>query len=107
MRIKILVVDESTETWPAKNGKPAGEAKQLVCLDMEPHAGERMSNTFDYRLAEHEVQFFGSMRDRVVEIAITELTPGFGGRMKARGHLVEASIKAAILPESQSVAPRK
>ena len=107
MRITVLVVDETTETWPAKNGKPAGEAKQLTCLDMDPHPGERFSSTFDYRLAESEVQFFGSMRDKKVQIAIREFENGFGGRLKCRGHLVVASLGAAALPESATVAPNK
>ncbi|XHR30346.1 MAG: hypothetical protein ACFUZC_07250 [Chthoniobacteraceae bacterium] len=105
MRIKVLVVDETTESWPAKNGKPAGEAKQLTCLDMDPHPGERFSNTFDYRLGESEVQFFGQMRDKQVEIVIREFETGFGGRLKCRGHLLETSVRGAILPESVTKKP--
>jgi len=103
MRISVLVVDETTETWPAKNGKPAGEAKQLTCLDMDPHPGERFSSTFDYRLNESEVQFFGSMRDKKIEIAITAFENGFGGRLKCRGHLVVSSLEKAVMPESATV----
>ena len=35
MIMTLTVFKEVHNTWPAKNGKPAGEAYDLLCMDMK------------------------------------------------------------------------
>ena len=59
----------------------------LVLQDMSP-TGTRLSNTFDYNLKEDEVpKVWDKFMDKKLEIVVTEFSPAFGGRLRARGYI--------------------
>jgi len=54
MIITLTVFKEVHNTWPAKNGKPAGEAFDLLCMDMSNPAEHRMEEMLYYRTKDEE-----------------------------------------------------
>ena len=60
----------------------------LSLLDTDPeHA---FLNTFDYILTEDEAQkHSGKLQGKRIELAITNMEPSFGGRLRARGAIVK------------------
>lgn len=95
MRLTVMIVDESIEKYKSeKRGEV--ESKRLVCLDADPNSGEILKNTFDYELSDDEAQHFGKLRMKTLQIGINEFTPGFGGRLRARGRIVPESLAKAL-----------
>ena len=48
---------EVHNTWPPKNGKPGGEAYDLLCMDMSNPAEHRMEEMLYYRLRDEGAGF--------------------------------------------------
>jgi hypothetical protein len=48
------VFKEVHNTWPAKNGKPAGESYDLLCMDISNPPEHRMEEMLYYRTKEDE-----------------------------------------------------
>lgn len=87
MKLKALVLDERLDEYTGKRGLVRQTV--LVMLDMEPEG--RLDNTFDYLPSEEEKERLGSnLRDKQVEVVVTSLFPGFGGRLRAKGRILSA-----------------
>jgi hypothetical protein len=84
MRLTCLVMEETSETYKGKNGEVTQSVVSLQ--DMDVHA--RLKNTFDYNLREEEKALAGKLRDKRITVDITEFQPAFGGRLRARGRIV-------------------
>ena len=95
MRIKMMVITESHETWPAKNGKSAGESFNLICQDMSQPASERMTDGVVYRLKDEEVQkFFGNKcLDKIMDFVLRRTAVTNGGKTVFQGQIMEESVK--------------
>ena len=91
---KFQVFLAERETWPARNGKPAGERKQLLLVDMSEPADDRMRSILAYGLSDDEaVKNFGPhMNGKTVTVAMHEITNGFKHPV-LRGRLSAVSEK--------------
>ena len=54
MIMTLTVFKEVHNTWPPKNGKPGGEAYDLLCMDMSNPAEHRMEEMLYYRTKDEE-----------------------------------------------------
>jgi hypothetical protein len=86
MRATTLVINERQDTYTGKRGKVTQKILALLDTDAE-HA---FLNTFDYTLnEEEEVKHSGKLNGKRIELAITNMEPAFGGRIRARGCIVK------------------
>ena len=86
MRLKCMVVEETTETFKGKQGNDI-TSHVLSLQDRDEHA--RLKNSFDYNMRPDEVtEFSGKVRDKLLMIDVNEFTFGLGGRLRARGRIV-------------------
>ena len=87
-----MIADETERTYHSDRRNCDVQQKTLICLDACEHPGETLKNTFDYELQEGEMELYGKLRLKFVELAVNEFQPGFGGRLRARGHIVVESL---------------
>jgi hypothetical protein len=86
MRANVQVINERTDSYTGKKGKVTQRVLSLLDTDAE-HA---FLNTFDYVLNEEEGQkHSGKLQGKRLELAITNMEPAFGGRVRARGTIVK------------------
>jgi len=88
MRVKGQVVGHRTDRWEGRRGMR--EQSILTVLDMDKDY--RFENTFDYVLGEEETAKLPAM-DAVVDLAVTRIESGFGGRLRFRGKLLAPAGK--------------
>ena len=88
MKAKVQVINERTESFTGKRGKV--EQTILACLDLDStHA---FINTFDYVLEEAEkTAHAGKIVGKIIELAIRNMAPAFGGRLRASGSILSVS----------------
>ena len=84
MTVPCEVLEELTESFIGKRGPKT--VALWVCLDRS--ASGALRNTFDYEVSddEHE-KFAGKATGKVVELSISEIRVGFGGRVRFKGYL--------------------
>lgn len=89
----MCVFDGPDEYKDKKTGNMV-RSHMISCLDQCP-SGVLLKNTFDYQLSEDEKgKFAGRLMGKVIELDVVELAPLFqGGRLRARGHIVAASVE--------------
>ena len=86
MRAITQVISERAESFTGKRGKV--NQKVLALLDLDPE--HPFLNTFDYVLSEDEAEkFSGKVQGKKIELGIMNFEPAFGGRMRARGTVLE------------------
>jgi len=90
MQMKCLVFQEVHETWPGRNGKPAGEKFAVLVLDMSEPAEHRLRDMYSYSLTPEEKQkHWGKLAGKTVTMAVNEIRPGVnGGKPYFRGQLI-------------------
>ena len=88
MKFTAMVIDQKKDEYKGNT------YHALVLQDMSP-SGMRLTNTFDYNLKEDEVpKVWDKFIEKKLEIIVTDFSPGFGDRLRARGHLeLPASAK--------------
>jgi len=71
-------------------GKRGLVNQQIInCIDRSESPAERLTQPIEYALSEEEKALHaGKLADKTVVLGIRELTP-FGGRLRARGKIVE------------------
>lgn len=86
MKANIQVISERSDSYVGKRGPVKQQI--LACLDTDPeHA---FINTFDYTLSEEELpKHSGKLQGKRIELAITNMEPGFAGRIRARGAILK------------------
>jgi len=88
MKFPVMVIDQKKDEYKGK------VYHALVLQDVSP-TGTRLTNTFDYNLKEDEVpRVWDKFIEKRLEIAVTDFSPGFGDRLRARGHLELPAAKA-------------
>ena len=94
MIMTLTVFKEVHNTWPAKNGKPAGESYDLLCMDMSQPPEHRMEEMLYYRMKDDErVKFWGKMVGTTFQVGASKIRHGDnGGR---------ATVIGAIIPEAK------
>jgi hypothetical protein len=84
MTAQCEVLEELEESFIGKRGPKT--VPLWVCLDRCPDGGLR--NTFDYEVSpEEQEKFGGKAAGKIIELVISEIRPGFGGRVRMKGKL--------------------
>jgi hypothetical protein len=84
MIVPCEVLEELTENFIGKRGPKS--IALWVCLDRSPTGALR--NTFDHEVNDDEQEKFGGKATgKIIEILITEIRMGFGGRARFKGTL--------------------
>jgi hypothetical protein len=84
MTVQCEVLEELTESFIGKRGPKT--VPLWVCLD---HCRDgALRNTFDYEVnADEQEKFTGKVVGSFVELIVTEIRVGFGGRARFKGQL--------------------
>ena len=86
MQIVCRVVADMPNEYVGKKG--AVKDQRLSLLDID-ESGHRMKNTFDYDLSDDEkAKYAGKLLDKQVRLGVSDFLV-FGGRLRARGKLLE------------------
>jgi hypothetical protein len=84
MIVPCEVLEELSERFVGKRG--AKTIPLWVCLDCTPN--DALRNTFDYEVNGHENEkFAGKATGKRIELSISEIRFGFGGRVRVKGKL--------------------
>ena len=84
MTTSCEVLEELSETFIGKRGPKT--IPLWVCLDRSPDGALR--NTFDYEVnPDEQEKFAGKANRKIIEISISEIRVGFGGRVRFKGKL--------------------
>ena len=84
MTVQCEVLEELTESFIGKRGPK--NVPLWVCLDRCRDGALR--NTFDYEVnADEQEKFTGKVEGSFVELIVTEIRVGVGGRARSKGQL--------------------
>lgn len=87
MQVKVMVMSETADSYLGKRGQV--NQQLLNCMDMSPAPQERLKQPIEYSLSDEEkTAHAGKLGDKFIILGIRELVP-FGGRLRARGKIVE------------------
>jgi hypothetical protein len=88
VQIKVQVIAEQREAFEWRRGK--GVHHVLLCVDCDSETP--LGNLFDYIMTPEEAEeYFGRLRERIVQLGITQLVATFGGRFRAKGKMAVLS----------------
>ena len=94
MIMTLTVFKESHNTWPAKNGKPAGESYDLLCMDMSVPAEFRMEEMLYYRTKDDErPKLWGKSVGTTLQVGVAKIRHGENGG--------KATLLGSIIPEAK------
>lgn len=86
MKLECIVTSERPEEFTGKRGL----VRQIVLSLLDNDETHSLVNTFDYVLSEEDVKLHaGKLKGKIVSIGITNFENAFGGRLRARGKLLE------------------
>jgi len=90
MIMTLTVFKEVHNTWPAKNGKPGGEAYDLLCMDMSNPAEHRMEEMLYYRTKDEErPRIWGKSVGTTIQVGVSKIRHGDnGGRATLIGQII-------------------
>lgn len=96
MKMKAEILEYSSKSGQGHNGPY--EMRSLTLLDRSE--GPRLKNTVDFMLTVEQAAKLpthepAKLQGTTVEVGITEISQGFGGRMRLRGDLLMVNGKAA------------
>jgi len=95
MIMTLTVFKEVHNTWPAKNGKPAGEAYDLLCMDMSQPAEHRMEEMLYYRTQDTDRQrIWGKSVGTTIQVGVAKIRHGDnGGKATLLGSIINEPKK--------------
>ena len=80
MIMQLTVFKEVHNTWPGKNGKPAGESYDLLCLDACNAAEHRMEEMLYYRTKDEERgKVWGKSVGNTIQVGVSKIRHGDNG----------------------------
>jgi hypothetical protein len=80
MIMTLIVFKEVHNTWPAKNGKPAGESYDLLCMDQSNPPEHRMEEMLYYRTKEEErPRIWGKSVGATIQVGVSKIRHGDNG----------------------------
>ncbi len=90
MIMVLTVFKEVHNTWPAKNGKPAGESYDLLCMDHSNPAEHRMEEMLYYRTKEEErAKVWGKSVGTTIQVGASKIRHGEnGGKATVLGSII-------------------
>ena len=95
MIMTLIVFKEVHNTWPAKNGKPAGESYDLLCMDQSNPAEHRMEEMLYYRTKEEErPRVWGKSVGTTIQVGVSKIRHGDnGGKATLLGSIIVEAKK--------------
>ena len=95
MIMTLTVFKEVHNTWPAKNGKPAGESYDLLCMDMSNPAEHRMEEMLYYRTKDDErARVWGKSVGTTLQVGVAKIRHGEnGGKATLLGSIITEAKK--------------
>ena len=94
MILQLTVFKEVHNTWPAKNGKPAGESFDLLCMDNSNPPEHRMEEMLYYRTKEDEhLKIWGKSVGNTIQVGVSKIRHGDNGG--------KATLLGSIIPEGK------
>src|ERR1039458_7635217 len=95
MIMTLIVFKEVHNTWPAKNGKPAGESYDLLCMDQSNPAEHRMEEMLYYRTKEEErPRVWGKSVGTTIQVGVSKIRHGDnGGKATLLGSIITEAKK--------------
>ncbi len=92
MIMSLSVFKEVHNTWPAKNGKPAGESYDLLCMDNSNPPEHRMEEMLYYRTKEEErAKVWGKSVGTTIQVGVSKIRHGDnGGKATLIGSIVRS-----------------
>jgi hypothetical protein len=92
MITKLTVFKEVYNSWDANEKRKAGEAWDLLCLDISEPAEHRMEEMLYYRLKPEERQaYWGKTVGKTIEVGIAKIRHGDnGGKATLLGQIITA-----------------
>ena len=76
----LTVFKEVHNPWPAKNGKPGGEAYDLLCMDASNPQEFRMEEMLYYRTKDEErPKVWGKSVGKTIDIGVSKIRHGDNG----------------------------
>ena len=90
MIMSLTVFKEVHNTWPAKNGKPAGESYDLLCMDISNPPEHRMEEMLYYRTKEDErPKVWGKSVGTPIQVGVSKIRHGEnGGKATLLGSII-------------------
>ncbi len=95
MIMQLAVFKEVHNTWPAKNGKPAGESYDLLCMDNSNPPEHRMEEMLYYRTKEDErAKVWGKSVGNTIQVGVSKIRHGDnGGKATLLGSIITEAKK--------------
>ena len=95
MIMTLTVFKEVHNTWPAKNGKQAGESYDLLCMDNSNPPEHRMEEMLYYRTKEEErAKLWGKSVGTTIQVGASKIRHGEnGGRATVLGSIIGEAKK--------------
>ncbi len=92
MVTKLTVFKEVHNAWDANDKRKAGEAWDLLCLDISEPAEHRMEEMLYYRLKpEERLAYWGKCVGKIIEVGIAKIRHGDnGGKATLIGKIITA-----------------
>jgi hypothetical protein len=90
MIIPLTVFKEVHNTWPARNGKPAGESYDLLCMDNSNPPEHRMEEMLYYRTKDDErAKVWGKSVGTTIQVGVSKIRHGDnGGKATLLGSII-------------------
>ena len=95
MIMTLTVFKEVHNTWPPKNGKPGGEAYDLLCMDMSNPVEHRMEEMLYYRTKDEErPRVWGKSVGTTIQVGVAKIRHGDnGGKATLLGSIIAEAKK--------------
>ena len=95
MIMQLTVFKEVHNTWPAKNGKSAGESYDLLCMDISNPPEHRMEEMLYYRTKEDErSKVWGKSVGNTIQVGVSKIRHGDnGGKATLLGSIITDAKK--------------
>jgi hypothetical protein len=95
MIMTLTVFKEVHNTWPAKNGKPAGESYDLLCMDNSNPPEHRMEEMLYYRTKDEErPKVWGKSVGTTIQVGVSKIRHGEnGGKATMLGSIITEAKK--------------
>ena len=101
MRVEVYVAGVSKDTW-FRGTRDERQVSVLNCLDRQAHEGMKFKQTFDYTPTPEEVEQIDIDRldGATVVLAVEDIKPTNGGRLKFRGKIDRSSLPKGTLRDN-------
>jgi hypothetical protein len=98
MKIDVYVAGVSKETW-FRGSRDERQVMLLNCLDRSAHDGMKLKQTFDYTPTAEEGEAFDveKLDGATLVLAVEEIKPANGGRLKFKGKIDRNSVPKTAL----------